>query len=176
MNPSTEELWKTFGDRLRRFIRARVRNDHDADDVLQEAFAKIHTGLPGVNDSERLEAWVFQVTRRAVVDHFRRRSASPPAPESPDSAGTLGIASCMGPMMQKLDEPDREALQLADVEGRRQQDLAARLGLSLSGAKSRVQRARERLKETLLECCDVEVDRRGNAIGYTPRNHACSCG
>ena len=61
------------------------------------------------------------------------------------------------------------ALRLVDSEGPGQKGLAARLGLSITGAKSRVQRARRRLKEVLPDCCDIERDRRGNAIGYTPR-------
>jgi RNA polymerase sigma-70 factor (ECF subfamily) len=78
-------------------------------------------------------------------------------------------------MMELLDEPDREALRLVDAEGLGQKELAARLGLSITGAKSRVQRARRRLKEVLTDCCEIEMDRRGNAIGYTPRN-CTSCG
>lgn len=180
MNPSTEGLWKTFGDRLRRFIRTRVRNDHDADDVLQEAFAKIHAGLPGVNDSEKLEAWIFQVTRRAVVDHFRQRASKVrpseiPADGSDPADVTAVVASWLRPMMEELPATDREILDLADAQGLGQQEIADRLGLSLTGAKSRVQRARGKLKQVLLDCCQVEMDRRGNPLSYTPRAAACSC-
>ena len=56
---------------------------------------------------------------------------------------------------------------------RRSAPLAERLGLSLSGAKSRVQRAREKLKQQLLECCHFELDRRGHIIDYQPRCQCC---
>jgi RNA polymerase sigma-70 factor (ECF subfamily) len=76
-------------------------------------------------------------------------------------------------MMALLPEEDREVLRRADLEGLSQKDLAARLGLSVTGAKSRVQRARKRLKEAVLDCCHVEMDRRGNAIDYTRKRRDC---
>jgi RNA polymerase sigma-70 factor (ECF subfamily) len=178
---SPGELWTSFSDRLRRSISKRVRNEHDRDDILQEVFTKIHAGLDRVESEEKLEAWLFQVTRRAIADHFRKRRISglpaEPAEEIPESNVSSEVASWLSPMMESLDEADREALRLTDLEGLPQKELAARLGLSLTGAKSRVQRARKRLKKILLDCCQVETDRRGNALSYTPRNcSSCSCG
>jgi RNA polymerase sigma-70 factor, ECF subfamily len=180
---TTQDVWSSFGDRLRRFIAARVRNGHDADDILQEVFAKIHAGLSGVDSPEAMESWLFQVARRAIVDHYRKRASgmSPvelrfePAESTPPSQVTAEVASWLEPLMSLLDEADREALRLTDLEGLGQKELAERLGLSVTGAKSRVQRARRRLKEILTDCCDIEMDRRGNAIGYTPKN-CTSCG
>jgi RNA polymerase sigma-70 factor (ECF subfamily) len=51
-------------------------------------------------------------------------------------------------------------------------ELAKRLGISVSGAKSRVQRGRQQLKEMLLECCEFEFDRRGRVYDCTPRGTA----
>jgi RNA polymerase sigma-70 factor (ECF subfamily) len=180
VKPSPGELWKSFSDRLRRYIAKRVRNEHDSDDLLQEVFAKIQAGLDRVESEEKLEAWLFQITRRTIADHFRmRRSPGLPAEiaeEIPESDVSSEVASWLTPMMESLDEDDRETLRLTDLEGLPQKELAARLGLSLTGAKSRVQRARKRLKEILLDCCQIETDRRGNALSYTPKNcSSCSC-
>jgi RNA polymerase sigma-70 factor, ECF subfamily len=72
-------------------------------------------------------------------------------------------------MIYSLPEPYREALVLTEFDGLSQQQLAERLGISLSGAKSRVQRGRQQLKEMLHECCTFEFDRRGKVIDCTPR-------
>jgi hypothetical protein len=53
---------------------------------------------------------------------------------------------------------------------------AARLGLSISGMKSRVQRGRRQLKRVLVDCCEVELDRRRSVMGYRPRRASCDCG
>jgi RNA polymerase sigma-70 factor (ECF subfamily) len=76
-------------------------------------------------------------------------------------------------MVDRLPEPYREAIILTEYEGRTQKELAEYLGISLSGAKSRVQRAREKLKIMLLECCYFEFDRRGKVIDYHSRSEPC---
>ena len=170
-------IWQAFHDRIRRFVLKRVRSEADADDLVQDIFLKIHAGLDGVELPERLEAWVFQVARRAVIDHFRKRRGleipDDVAEETPAETVTAEVASWLRPMMTALPPEDQEALKLADVEGLPQKELAERLGLTLPGAKSRVQRARQRLKDMLLDCCDVEMDRRGNAFSYAPRHCRC---
>jgi len=64
-------------------------------------------------------------------------------------------------MIEQLPEKYRVAIRLSEVEGA-QQDVADRLGLSLSGAKSRIQRGRLLLKGVLVQCCTFHRDRRGN--------------
>jgi RNA polymerase sigma-70 factor (ECF subfamily) len=67
-------------------------------------------------------------------------------------------------------------LVLTEYQGLTQKELGERLGLSFSGAKSRVQRAREKLKQQLLACCHFELDRRGHVINYQPKCQCCSSG
>jgi RNA polymerase sigma-70 factor (ECF subfamily) len=185
--PSTASVWTQFGDRLRRFIAKRLREESDIEDVLQEVFTKIHAGLGTLKHSQKLEAWLFQVARRAIHDHLRRCSLKRRPGELPEEIAEKTppptviseVASWLEPMMDLLPREDRLALRLADLDGLPQKELASRWGISGTAAKSRVQRARRRLKEVLLECCHIEVDRRGNAIGYRPREgncRSCSCG
>lgn len=184
---TTRDLWSEFSGRLRGFIAKRVRAEGDIEDILQEVFAKIHAGLRDLQEDERIEAWLFQIARRAIADHYRTRSGprhvvelpAELAEEESESDLTAEVASWLRPMMEILPEEDREAIRLADLEALPQKDLAARLGLSVTGAKSRVQRARKRLRAALLECCHLEMDRRGNAIDYRPKGGgscgSCSC-
>ena len=65
---------------------------------------------------------------------------------------------------------------VTEYQGLTQRELAEKLGLSFSGAKSRVQRAREKLKKMLLDCCHFELDRRGKVIDYRPNCDCCSNG
>lgn len=181
MSATTAEVWKAFGERLGRFIRKRVPNDADADDLLQEILTKIHVGLKEVEDPAKLEAWLFQVARRAIIDHFRAHTGKKRVRELPlDLAEGLPakdvsalVASWLEPLMEGLSPEDQEALRLTDLEGLPQKDVAERLGISVTGAKSRVQRARERLKGLLEACCHVEMDRRGNAVDFTPKGRSC---
>jgi RNA polymerase sigma-70 factor, ECF subfamily len=81
-------------------------------------------------------------------------------------------------MVRGLPDGYRRAIELTDLEGLTQAAAAERLGLSLPGAKSRVQRGRARLKDMLLRCCEIETDRRGRVIAFEARDgEGCaSCG
>jgi RNA polymerase sigma-70 factor (ECF subfamily) len=177
-----EGIFDRFGDDLRGFLRARVGDAATADDLLQTVWLRVHQRLPSLRDHERLEAWLYQIARNAVVDHFRRQRphdelppdlvAEPGEPERPD----LGPA--LARFLDALPAEDREALRLTEYEGLTQRELAARLGISVSGAKSRVQRARARLRAQLEACCRFEFDRRGNLIGAVPHHGGdrdCAC-
>jgi RNA polymerase sigma-70 factor (ECF subfamily) len=75
--------------------------------------------------------------------------------------------------MSTLSSGDSEALRLIEFEGLTQVEAARRSGLSLSGMKSRVQRARFRLRSALDDCCRIALDRRGGLLGYEGRTGQC---
>lgn len=75
----------------------------------------------------------------------------------------------MEELIAQLPETYREAVRLAEIDGFTQQEVADRLGLSLSGAKSRIQRGRVMLSDVLEQCCRFEFDRRGNLMDVGPK-------
>jgi RNA polymerase sigma-70 factor (ECF subfamily) len=180
-------VFAEFHRRLRAFVSRRVGNAADVDDIVQETFLRIHRHVSQVREADRLAAWVFQVARSALVDHYRRTpeptggldedrdQAGERAPsEGAESATELEeLSACLRPMIEALPPADREAIDLSEIKGLTQREASARAGLTLSGMKSRVQRARRRLKTMLLDCCRVELDRRGGIVGHEPRDGAC---
>lgn len=181
MHCGSEAVYERFDAPLRRFVRSRVPDPAAAEDVLQEVYLRVHARIHTLRDCARLPGWVFQIARNAVADHHRaRRPAgelpeSLPAPPDPCEDDVLcELAAGLAPMVEVLPRKDREALGPMLAEGLTQEELAGRLGLTLSGAKSRVQRARERLKRMLLECCHFELDRFGHPIGYEERCPCCA--
>ena len=181
---TTERVWNDLHDRLLRFIRARVADEASAEDILQEVFLKIHARIGSLRDEERLESWVFQIVRHAIADHHRamRPQAALPeeivAPDDEEDEETAAqrLSGALSGMLATLPGPYREALVLTEYAGLTQQELAERAGISLSGAKSRVQRGRERLKKLLLNCCHIELDRRGGIINFRGNCACCAAG
>lgn len=176
--PSTDAIWTHLSSDLRRFIRRRVADDHVADDLLQETFVRVHRNVGTLQDADRLAAWVFQIARNVVHDHHRKATNSTvaladadPADDCDDHQSHLRCrgAGWLDEMIRSLPEGYREAVQLAEIEGLSQQEVADRLGLSLSGAKSRIQRGRAMLKDVLEQCCHFEFDGRGNMMDFDPK-------
>ena len=172
---NTEAIWQQFAEPLRGFIRKRVANDYDADDVVQQVFVKIQTQLDSLRDAEKLQGWLYRVARNAIVDYYRSRRPIP-APLEVDDAPSrceIEIRASVAALIEQLDPKYRDVLRWHEYEGLTQAEIAARLGLSLSGAKSRVQRGREQLKRLLLVCCRFRTDRYGNIVDC---EDDCACG
>lgn len=180
----TEAVWELLSARLRAFIRSRVENEHVAEDILQETFLRIHQRLGTLADEERIEAWVYRIARNLLADHYRARGRRRDAPlegeplerlaEPDPSNQNAQVAGWLPAAIEELPERYREALRLFELEGVSQADIARRLGLSLSGAKSRVQRGREKLEQALERCCRFDVDRRGNVLSCEPKGPSCA--
>lgn len=182
---NTETLWRRFSNQVRGFIRSRVSSDQEAEDILQDIFIRIHKGIEDLRHEDRVQSWVFGIARRALADHYRKKSRDREKPAGPDVHNEETekpvmdlnefdgehdvheeVLSWLIPMIDELPEKYGKPLKMADVEGKTQQEVADYLGLSLSGAKSRVQRARQKLGEVLAACCEVEFGEEGRAVSY----------
>jgi RNA polymerase sigma-70 factor (ECF subfamily) len=176
------DFWIEHKTRLRSYVAKRVREHGDVDDILQDVFVKAYTNLHTIKFHGSLTAWLYRIAANSIADHYRGQKPSEEisvelaAPE-PETDYIAELASCLKPLIADLPETYRLPLVLSEIEGLTQKEVATRLGLSLSGAKSRVQRGREKLRERLFECCDIERGRHG-IIGYEVRDkkHACCCG
>ena len=168
------------------FLLSRVRDAALADDLVQETLLRLSRHADALRETDRLEAWVFRIARNVVADHFRTvrptvrfdeaiHAGGGDPPEPQDEALLQGhLAHYVRSVVEGLPAIYREALLLAEFEGVPQVELARRLGLSVSAAKSRVQRARRMVREEMEGCCRWEFDRYGTALDAKPRN--CACG
>ena len=175
-----ESIWEQTSSKLRTFILNRVEDKATAEDILQEVFLRVHQNMAMLKDSEKLESWLYQITRNVIIDHYRSRRVHSELPETladpqeliVEDDAVAELSSSMFEMVNELPSPYREALLMTEYEGLSQQDLALKMGISLSGAKSHVQRARQKIKDSLLTCCHFEFDRYGRVVDYW---EACCC-
>ncbi len=182
------DVWTELGGRVRRFIGARVRDAATADDLTQDVMLKVQANLGSLPPEEKLPAWVLTVARNAVTDHYRARAIrdhadiaqvepAADAGEAERDSAIRDLTPCLMRMVELLPEPYRAAMKLADLDGLGQQEVADQAGISLSGAKSRVQRARQMLREMVEDCCKIERDGRGNPFDFeTTERAARYCG
>lgn len=179
MTLTTVDVWHAFAHHLRAYVRRRLPDPVEAEDVLQEVFLKAHTHLPGLRQPDRVLPWLYRVARSAVVDHVRARRPSVeldedlPAEAVPEDDPGAQIARGLGHMVDQLPAIYREAIRLSEIEGLPQAEVARRLGLSLSGAKSRVQRGRQQLLKMLTDCCSFELDHNRRIVDFTPLPSCC---
>lgn len=182
MKPDIETVYRDFSTQLESFVARRVADADAAEDILQDVFLRVHNQIDTLQDESKLQGWIYQITRNAIIDYYRRRKEMVELPESlsytdhhsVETDAFQELLPSIGGMLSCLPDKYRQALVLTEYQGLTQQEAAIQLGLSLSGAKSRVQRAREQMKEMLLDCCHFEFDRLGKVIDYSPNLSCCT--
>lgn len=159
-----------FLTRLRAFVRRRVTSSADADDVVQTVL------LRWLQSSQQSpapapHAWLVAAAKRAIIDLHRSRGRTDETAdverevvEASDEERS-DIGNCLAPLLATLPDEDRELLLRVDVEGASQTALAREFGITPSGLKSRVQRARTRLRAALTAHCIVDRDPHGHPVG-----------
>ena len=178
MERATENAWREHHRTVLRFLQRRVTTSAVAEDLAQEAFLRFHRSAPQTDDAEVQRAWLLRTARNLLVDHYRQAPTVPLPPEETlaphesDTVSTLReLEQCVAPLATRLPEKYRSALVL-DLDGIPQQEIADRHGITLAGAKSRVQRARQLLRREFERCCHLHIDSEQGLIDYSPRNTA----
>lgn len=179
-----------FLTRLSGWVRRRVPSSADADDVVQSVLVRF-VETRGRRELSSPHAWLRTAARHAIADLHRARSRNGAGstelepvehvrdPKSDEHDDRAEAAACLAPLLATLPEEERRLLTRVDVEGESQTAIARELGLSKSGLKSRVQRARTKLRDALLASCIVERDRSGRPFGAATCRDAgtrdCGC-
>jgi RNA polymerase sigma-70 factor (ECF subfamily) len=165
------------------YISKRVSNRQDAEDLLQEVYVRALESSRGDNGIENVTAWLFRIAHNVIVDKYRSTSRIvltddidevPSSQLGPDNYNQE-TGQCLRQLAEHLSPLDREAILAADYQGNKQGTLSRRWGVSLSGGKSRIQRARQRLKTSLLDCCEVKTDGAGNILDLHIKGNNYSC-
>jgi len=181
MSAKLQHIWTNFHKELKGFIYTRVKDKDLTNDILQDVFIKIHYNYNGLKDQSKLTSWIYQLTRNAIIDHFRKVKPNADISEidifEPDFEQNHNddLQKCIMPFIHQLPDKYRDAILLTEFKGFTQIQLAEHLGISYSGAKSRVQRAKEKLKEIFTDCCLIQTDRFGNIVQYKSKKNCNNC-
>jgi len=175
-----EKIITDFKQELFGFVHKRIKDEDKAKDVHQEILIKIFTNHKSLKNQSSLKSWMFQIARNAITDYFRKNKfietelsdniiSSDSEPIEEDE-----LLPCITPFLQQLRPNHKRALELTDLGDLSQKELAEKMNLSYSGAKSTVQRARQEVRKIFDQCCKIETDRYGSVLSVTPSSR-CGC-
>lgn len=146
-----------------RYLESRVADRSLAEDILQDAFAKVVARPQQVPADEGVVPWFYRTLRNAAIDQFRRRGAADRALEAfarelethdvPTAEMEAEICACVSRLASTLKPEYAEALQAIEIAGTPVKAFAEQKGLSAGNAAVRVFRAREALKKRVAESC-----------------------
>ena len=166
--------WKLHAPELRAWLRHRLNQPQDAEDVLQDVFIKALRQTSRFCTVLNPRAWLFEVARNTLADRWKSARETIELPDdlaAPvlEGAPVDGLTACLPRVLSELKETDRQAIVLCDLGGMSQADYAAQVGLNLSAAKSRLQRARQRLRNQMSLACQVTMNTAGQVEDFLPR-------
>jgi RNA polymerase sigma-70 factor (ECF subfamily) len=169
------DVYSQFHQVLLTFIKSRVNNHQDAEDILQNVFIKVTTGLEDLQRKEKLQSWIYTIARNAIIDYYRANAGKKDLLVAEEQIAdsfsdeeyndtTKGLDCCLIGFVNQLPDEYRDIIIDVEMNGIKQKDLTSRYNLAYPTIRSRVQRGREKLKQILLECCHIQWDSRGNII------------
>jgi RNA polymerase sigma factor (sigma-70 family) len=170
--------------RLRNFIRRRVADEGDVEDILQDVFSELVEMYRLARPVEQVGAWLFRVARNRITDLFRKRRPEAlrrettsvgmegeelrwedllPSPEAgPEAAyARLLLIEELDAALDELPEEQREVFVAHELDGRSFKDLAAETGLSVNTLLSRKHYAVLHLRRRLQAVHDEVTKTRG---------------
>jgi len=158
--------WHAHEAELLGYLSRQLQDHSHAQDVLQEVFLKSMRAGQGFCTLDNPRAWLYRVAKTTLVDHAR---STKPFVELPDDLvapsdqrpAVDALDACLTLNLARLIDADRAIVQACDLQGQTVRDFAQTHGLTLSAAKSRLLRARQRLRQHLVANCGVQFDTRG---------------
>jgi len=168
-----DKIWIDLSEELYKFILGKMKDEQLVKDVHQEVFLKVQSKIHQLEDISKLTSWVYQITRNIIVDYYRglNKQTSPiddidiPEVET-ENFEYAKLSNCINQKIEVLSIEHKEAIVLTSFKNYSQKELAKHLEISYSGTKSRVQKAREILKENILNCPNVASDSSGKLLDF----------
>lgn len=172
-------IWLKLEQRLLSFINSKIKDIDVSKDILQEVFIKIHNGINKLRDHSKIVPWIYQITNNAVMDHLRSAGKSVTVLEQEIESSEIDHETFneaiedMVRMMDRMPSIYCDALCETEIRGLSQKEYAEKAGLTHSGSKARVQRAKKILRDMMMQCCHYEFDKYGTVVSITP--NCCCC-
>lgn len=166
-----QRIWTEYSDELFRFIVSKSKDPELSKEIVQDTLIKAYETRHTLKDITKLKSWLFTIARHKLIDKYRDKFIFEVFDEQQHDheaaeyqEADTQISECLASLANKLPDLYKDAVVMSDLEGNKQKVVAEKLGLSLSGTKSRVQRGRQLLKDNLFACCPLTFNSTGQPV------------
>lgn len=175
---------KDLLEALKKFIRPHARNIHDTEDILQDVLMKILKNGENVS-AAGFFSWLQKTCHTTTIDYYRKNKFSSYVLEAEKVKAHISeestnealesLSKCVRPILKNLSPDDYQIISAVELDGASQKELAKKNGINYSALKSKIQRARLKLKNEILDCCQVEFDKRNGPIDIKSKKRKNCC-
>jgi RNA polymerase sigma-70 factor (ECF subfamily) len=185
--PEFQAVHAQFRARVLRYLTSLV-GESEAEDLTQAVMLKVSNGLPGFRGDSSLSTWIFRIAKNAAVDKLRCKTIElavevdvdgdeSDEEDAPHNALTESLeatairqetSACIRAFIERLPDNYKSVMALSELEGFKNEEIAAILGLTVGTVKIRLHRGREQLRKDLQEGCSFDRDK-GGELGCDPK-------
>lgn len=172
MEKQIEQLYKP----LYHYIKKKINNQLDAEDLTQEVFYKLYNSK---NDEvKNIKSWLYSIARNSIIDYYRRKKHFTAEEEIfiekelSEKSAIDELTNCVAPFVNQLPEDYITIMKLSEIENFSQKEIAQKFGMNYATVRSKVQRGRKKLKELISDCCTVVQGGKGGIIDFV-KNGDC---
>lgn len=167
MEAQIEQLYRP----LFLYVRKRISNHEDAEDLTQEVFYKLAKSLN--DDVNNLKNWVYTIAKNTITDYYRKKKVLLEdlegvsfSEEIAENTAAEELSTCVSRFIQELPEEYRSIMILSELEGVPQKEIAEQMGINYVTVRSKVQRGRKKLKVIFTDCCTIKQGGKGSIMSY----------
>ncbi|KGJ95860.1 RNA polymerase sigma factor SigZ [Colwellia psychrerythraea] len=176
-----EDIWLEYREALKRFLHAKISNEADVEDLLQDILIKTFNNLNAVKTQKSVKSWLFQIANNTIIDYYRKKGRAQVIkiegllPFEGSQERKVDLSNCISPFINALPDKHASLLTAIDINNQSQKQYAEQLGISYSTLKSRVQKSRGLLKQVFDECCHFKIDKLGNVYDWDAKTKNNNC-
>ncbi|PSW04310.1 sigma-70 family RNA polymerase sigma factor [Photobacterium lipolyticum] len=168
------QAWQHNESDIKAWLICKTHDVEQAEDLMQETFLKAMKHQERFCSLDNARSWLFKMVRNTLIDHIRTQHpvdklTADLGITAQEKAPIMGLLSCLPRVLSELDDEDRDVIECCDLNGMTQADYAQLKDISTAGAKSRIQRARQKLKQHLTCACQVKFAEQ-KVCSYVPRH------
>ncbi|MEE9439521.1 MAG: sigma-70 family RNA polymerase sigma factor [Saprospiraceae bacterium] len=151
------------------FIKRRINNSLDAEDLTQEVFYKIAKSKE--DDIRNVKSWIYSIAKHAIIDYYRMQKKDINevvefTDEEIENESILELSQCIVPFIARLPDKYKKVITLSEIEGMSQKQIAKLLDINYITVRSIVQRGRTKLKMLISECCNIKQGGKGSILEF----------
>ncbi|HAS45920.1 MAG TPA: RNA polymerase subunit sigma-70 [Microscillaceae bacterium] len=157
------------------YVKKRVNNNEDAEDLTQEVFYKLSKSK--VEDVNNVKNWVYTIAKNTITDYYRKKKVQVEAIDERLVDETYHednvvpeLSGCVAAFLKQLPEEYRSIMTLSELNNIPQKDIAKQLGMNYTTVRSKVQRGRKKLKEIFATYCTVTQGAKGSILDCEQNN------
>lgn len=174
MEQKAEQLYKP----LYYYIKKRINNQLDAEDLTQEVFYKLYNSKSA--KVENVKSWLYAIAKNSIIDYYRKKKQFTEdvddifiQEEISKKDAVNELSHCITPFINQLPEEYISIMKLSEIENLSQKEIAEKYDMNYTTVRSKIQRGRVKLKSLISDCCTVIQGGKGGIVDFN-KNDNCN--